>query len=139
MLDAQKSLQTVETELVIPSGASPQAVESNKALLRAIAFAAIGNVFLVKADYPRAEEYLKKSVELSPATADAITWLRYAVSLDMQNKLRDAMTAINRAVELAPAGSVQAKLAQDERQRLLRRGGGALAKPAAQSSTNPAR
>lgn len=133
--NAQKSLQLIDTELVIPPTAPQEQVDANKALLRSMAYAAIGNAYLVKADYPHAEENLKKSVEIAPAPGDSINWLRYAVALDLQNKLKDAMTAIDKAIELAPAGSLQAKMAQDERKRLVQRAGAAVSKPASQSST----
>lgn len=132
----QKALETVDTELVVAPGITQEVVDANKAMLRSLAYAAIGNAYLVKTDYANAEQNLKESVKLS--AGDAVTWLRLAVSQDMQNKFKDALASANKAVELAPAGSPQAKMAQNERQRVVQRASSALAKPAAQPAAAPA-
>lgn len=133
----QKALETVDTELVVAPGITQEVVDANKAMLRSLAYAAIGNAYLVKTDYANAEQNLKESVKL--AASDAVTWLRLAVSQDMQNKFKDALASANKAVELAPAGSPQAKMAQNERQRVVQRASSALAKPAAQPAATPAK
>lgn len=133
----QKALESVDTELVVAPGITQEVVDANKAMLRSLAYAAIGNAYLVKTDYANAEQNLKESVKLAPT--DAVTWLRLAVSQDMQNKFKDALASANKAVELAPAGSPQAKMAQNERQRVVQRASSALAKPAAaQPAATPA-
>jgi tetratricopeptide (TPR) repeat protein len=137
MQDAQKCLQYVDTELVLPPGTTQAVADVDKALLRSIAYGAIGNSYLIKSDYANAEANLKKSVEIAPPPGDAVNWLRYAVVLDVQNKFKDAMTAVDRAIELAPAGSAQAKMAQDERTRILQRAGTTISKPASSSAPAP--
>jgi tetratricopeptide (TPR) repeat protein len=134
--DAQKALQCVDTDLVVAPGITQEVVDANKAMLRSLAYAAMGNSYLVKADYANAEQNLKESVKLSPN--DAVTWLRLAVTQDMQNKFKDAIASASKAVELAPAGSQQAKMAQNERQRVVQRASSALSKPAAQPAATPA-
>lgn len=134
--DGQKALQCVDTDLMVAPGITQEVVDANKAMLRSLAYAAIGNAYLVKAEYANAEQNLKESVKLSPG--DAVTWLRLAVTQDLQNKFKDAIASANKAVELAPAGSQQAKMAQNERQRVMQRANSSLTKPAAQPAATPA-
>ncbi len=131
--DAQKSLEYVDTEVVPRAGLTPEQLEAQKNLLRSIAYGAMGNVYLIKTSYPEAEKSLKKAIDLSGSSPDPVVWLRYAVSLDRQKKLQEALVAANKAVELAPAGSPVASIANGERQRLLQ-----LMGTAAPAQTTPA-
>jgi len=136
MDDAQKSLQYLDTELIIPAGMPQERIDANKNLLRSIAYAAIGNSYMAKEDYPQAEVYLKKSLDAGSAQPDPVTWLRYTVVLDHQKKYAEAMTAANTALELSPPGSPQAGMAKQERDRLLKLTGAAASAPAT-STTSP--
>ncbi len=137
MQDAEKSLQTVETDLMVPPGTPAETVEANKNLLRSVAYSAIGNVYASRNDYPQAEVNLKKSLDLAAAQPDAITWLQYSIALDRQKKYQEALTACNKALDIAPAGSPQAELIKRERQRLLQLTGAPAAAPAQPATPAP--
>lgn len=130
---AQKSLDGMDTELIIPPGTPQDRVDANKALLRSIAYGAIGNAWLGKADYKQAEDYLKKAIDATPEQGDAVIWLRYSIALDHQKRYREAIQAVNKSLELAPPDSPQANMAQAERKRLLQLAGAALANKPAQA------
>jgi tetratricopeptide (TPR) repeat protein len=133
LLDAQKSLEKIDTDLIVAPNTPPDKLEANKALLRSIAYGAIGNVYLSKGNYAEAEANLKRSIELNTVQPDAVTWLRYAVVLDHLNKYQEALLAANKALELSPEGSPQAGMAKQEKERLLKLTGGPQSpRPAAQ-------
>jgi len=140
LADAQKSLQSIDTELIVPPGTPAAKVESDKALLRSIAYAAIGNVYLSKGDYAQAESNLKKSLDLNTVQPDAVTWLRYAVVLDHLSRYPEALQATNKALELSPQGSPQADMAKQEQDRLQKLTGTSTPAPAPKqpaASTEP--
>jgi tetratricopeptide (TPR) repeat protein len=118
MQDAQKSLEKIDTDLLLPPGTPQDRVEQNKRMVRSTAYGAIGNIYLTRNSYPEAEKYLKQAIDMMPETPDAVTVLRYAIALDQQKKYGDALTAANKALELSPPGSPQANMAKQEQERL---------------------
>jgi tetratricopeptide (TPR) repeat protein len=118
MQDAQKSVEKIDTDLLLPPGTPPDRVEQNKNVVRATAYGAMGNIYLARNRYPEAEKYLKQAIDLMPDNPDAVTVLRYAIALDQQKKYGDALTAANKALALSPAGSPQASMAKQEQERL---------------------
>jgi tetratricopeptide (TPR) repeat protein len=137
MTDAQKALQTIDTDLMVPPGTPPDKVEGAKKILLAMAWAAMGSVELSRNNYAVAEADLRKSVEINQVQPDAITYLRLSVVLDHQKKYADAMVAANKALDLSPAGSPQASLAQQERDRLLKLTGASAPAPAPAGTPAP--
>jgi tetratricopeptide (TPR) repeat protein len=137
--DAQKALQNIDTGLLIPPGTPQPQVDAAKKILASMAWAALGTVDLARNNYAAAEANLRKSVELNTIQPDAVTWLRLSVVLDHEKKYPEAMAAANKALELSPAGSPQATLAQQERDRLAKLTGTPLpaATPAAAPSGQP--
>lgn len=117
--DAFQSLAKLDTDLVVPPGTPPERVEQNKKMLRSIAYATIGNLYLARDNYAQAEKNLKQAMDLAPEP-DVVTILRYSIALEQQKKYSEALTAANRALQLAPAGSPQAGMARQERERLLK-------------------
>jgi tetratricopeptide (TPR) repeat protein len=134
MQDAQRSLAKVDTDLLVPPGTPPERVDQNKKMVRSAAYAAIGNIYLAKNNYPEAEKSLKQSIDMSADNPDAITLLRYAISLDQQKKYGDALMAANKALDLSPPGSPQSNMAKQERERLLK----LSSAPAPTPATTPA-
>lgn len=120
MQDAHKSLEKIDTDLVIPPGTPPERAEQNQKMVRSTAYTALGNVYLTKNNYPEAERNLRQAIDLAPDSPDAITILRYAIALEQQKKYGDALVAANKALQLSPAGSPQFNMAKQERERLLR-------------------
>jgi tetratricopeptide (TPR) repeat protein len=116
--DAQKSLEKIDSDLVLPPGTPQDRAEQNKKMIRSTAYGAIGNIYLTRNSYPEAEKYLKQAIDLMPESPDAVTVLRYAIALDQQKKYSNALTAANKALELSPPGSPQANMAKQEQERL---------------------
>lgn len=124
---ASKALQTVDTDLFIPPNADPAQVQGVKDGLRSIAELALGTAEYIKKNYAAAQPYLEKATQLNPK--DPVAWLRLAVVLDQQNKYPDAMTAINKAVEVAPPNSPEGEMAKSEQARLQKLTQGTPAAP----------
>jgi tetratricopeptide (TPR) repeat protein len=98
-----------------------------KARSRSDAYAIIGTIAFNAKSYPEAETQLKKSVEADPQEPDSVSIFRLAVSLDMQNKIPEAMKYADQAVDLTkdrPDSGV-GKAARDEKDRLVKLSGGA--------------
>ena len=119
--NANKALQTIDTDMVVPANAPPERIQAYKSSMRAMAYDAIGTVAMVKKDYATAETNLRKATELN-AQPDPVTWLRLAVSLDQQKKYPQALEAANKAVEYsadAPQANNLAKMERDRLQKLI--------------------
>ena len=124
---ANQALQSVETDLFVPANADPAQVQNVKNVLRGMADLALGTVEYLKKNYTGAQPYLEQATQLNPK--DPVSWLRLAVVLDQQNKYPDAMTAANKAVEVAPANSPEAEMAKSEQARLQKLVPGGSATP----------
>jgi tetratricopeptide (TPR) repeat protein len=118
--DANKALQTIDSDLLIPANAPPDRVEAYKKSMRAMAYDALGTVAMVKKDYPTAETNLRKSAEMN-AQPDPVTWLRLSVALDQQKKYPQALDAANKAVQYSADSPQANNLAKMERDRLQKR------------------
>ncbi len=116
--DAQKALQTVDTETQQQPGMSAEQFEQSKKTIRSTAYAALGNVYLLKNDPAQAEDNFKKALELYGDKPDPVILLRYAVALDRQKKYKEGLDAATKAVALSPAGSAVSTMATQERDRL---------------------
>jgi tetratricopeptide (TPR) repeat protein len=125
---ANKALQTVDTDMVVPANAPPDRIQAYKNSMRAMAYDAIGTVAMVKKDYPTAETNLRKATELN-AQPDPVSWLRLAVALDQQKKYPQALEAANKAVEYSADSPQANNLAKMERDRLQK----LISTPAAQT------
>jgi tetratricopeptide (TPR) repeat protein len=116
--DAQHALQTIETDLPVPPNTPPQKIEEYKNLLRVMAYEAIGMVNFSQNQFAAAEPSLRKATEIQVPDPDPYNFLKLAIVLDRQSKYQEAMDAANRALQLSPANSQPARLAQQERERL---------------------
>ncbi len=124
--DAERALVTVETD-VPTSGYAPEQLNQYKGFLRSQAYFILGTIAFKNKDWATAETNLRKSIDALPQQPDVIAVYRLAVSLDMQNKIPDALKAVQQAVDLtkdspdSPAG----KAAREEQDRLNKLNGGA--------------
>ena len=118
LANAQRALQTIDTDLTIPAGATPDRVEQYKKYLRATAWAIIGNVEYRQQKYSDAEATFHKSLDADPGNPDGVVLLQLALALDQQNKYQDALAQASRAVELTKEDTDVGKLARTEEQRL---------------------
>lgn len=115
--EANKALQTIDTDMVVPANAPPERIQAYKNSMRAMAYDAIGTVAMVKKDFATAETNLRKSAELN-AQPDPVTWLRLSVALDQQKKYQEALDAANKAVQYSADSPQANNLAKMERDRL---------------------
>jgi tetratricopeptide (TPR) repeat protein len=117
--DAEKALQTVDTDLRAEPTTPLAQLDQSKRLIRSTAYSALGITQLGEKNYAAAENNFKQSIDALPESPDGVTVLRYAVTLDQQHKYAEALTAAERAMQLAPAGSPQAAMAKQERDRIV--------------------
>jgi tetratricopeptide (TPR) repeat protein len=126
---AQKSLQTVDTDISIPPGTPQEQVDGYKGQLRSFAYSIIGTLEFKKDNFAAAETDLRKSIDAFPSQPDPVVVLRLAISLDRQNKYPEALKEANHAVELTQENTSAGKLARQERDRLNQLVGGNAAAP----------
>jgi tetratricopeptide (TPR) repeat protein len=115
--DAQRALITVDTD-VVTAGVAPDRLAMYKANVRSQAYYVLGTVDYSNKVWAGAEENFRKSVEAIPQSVDAITVLRLALSLDMQDKYPEALKYANQAVELTKEGTNAGDAARKEKDRL---------------------
>jgi tetratricopeptide (TPR) repeat protein len=123
--DAERALVTVDTD-VPTTGYPVEQLNQFKGFVRSEAYAILGTLAFNAKNWPDAESNLKKSVDAFPQQPDAIAVFRLAVSLDMQNKIPDAIKYDDQAVDLTkdrPDSGV-GKAARDEKDRLTKLSGG---------------
>ena len=123
--DAERALLTIDTDLPT-TGYPPDQLAMFKSRSRSDAYAIIGTIAFNAKSYPEAETQLRKSVEADPQEPDPVSIFRLAVSLDMQNKISEAMKYVDQAVDLTkdhPESGV-GKAARDEKDRLMKLSGG---------------
>lgn len=136
MKAAQRSIQTVETDIIIPAGTSQEKVDEYKGSLKSTAYSIIGAIQLNSGQYADAEANFHKSLDAFPSSPDPVVVLRLAIALDKQNKYPDALKQANRAVELTQDNTSSGILARRERDRLVQLTGGTVPSPA--PATTPA-
>lgn len=131
--DAQKSLETVNSDLMVPSNATPEQIESAKKVLQSMAHSAIGMVDLDRKNDAEATQEFQKSIALStPGQVEPLTYLRLALAQDHLKQYPEALVSANKAVDSAPANSPVQMLAKQEVDRLSK-----LTGTGAPGSANP--
>jgi tetratricopeptide (TPR) repeat protein len=115
---AQKSLQTVETDVAVPANTPQAQIDAYKGQLKSFAYSIIGTLEFKKDQFPQAEADLRKSIDAYPAQPDPVVVLRLAISLDRQEKYADALKEANKAVDLTQESTPAGQLARQERDRL---------------------
>jgi tetratricopeptide (TPR) repeat protein len=121
---ASHALKSLDTDLAIPAGTSPDRVEAYKKYLRSTALAIIGTMYYKQEHYPEAETKLRDAMEVDAAEPDPVIVLRLALALDQQKKYSDALEQVNHAVELTQEGTDLGRMARNERDRLVVQAGG---------------
>jgi tetratricopeptide (TPR) repeat protein len=133
---AQHALETIDTDLAVPSGTPNERVEAYKKTLRSSAFAIVGTLQYKQEQYADAESNLRKAIDADSANPDPVVVLRLALALDQQKKYADALQHANRAVELTQEGTDVGKMARNERDRLVTMTGGSPANSSPQTSNS---
>jgi tetratricopeptide (TPR) repeat protein len=122
---AQKALQTIDTDIGVPSGTPQEKIDAYKAGLRSQAYSIIGAIDYKKENYAAAQENLQKSIDAYPSDPAPVDILRLALALDKQGKYPEALKVASRAVELTQDNTVIGTPARRERDRLQQLTGGA--------------
>jgi tetratricopeptide (TPR) repeat protein len=133
--DAERGLVTVDTDIPT-AGYPPEQLNAFKSSVRSDAYFVLGMLSFKASSWADAELNLRKSVEAFPQQPDGFTILELAISLDMQNKLPEAMKYVDQAVDLTKdrADSGVGKAARDEKNRLVQLSSGSAP---GQSATPP--
>lgn len=133
--DAERALVTVDTD-VPTAGYPPEKIDQYKRYLKSEAYAILGTLASNAKNYPEAEANLKKSIDVFPEQVDSVAVLRLAVTLDMENKIPDALKYANQAVDLTKdrPDSAAGKAARAEQDRLTKLSSGSAP---GQSTTPP--
>ncbi len=119
LANAQHALTTIDTDLIVPVGTPADREDAYKKYLKASALGIIGTVQYKEGKYPEAEASLRQAIEADPANVDSVVVLRLALSLDQEKKYEDALQQANRAIELSKDGTEVARVAKNERDRLM--------------------
>ena len=119
--DAERALVTVDSD-VPTSGYPPEQLAAYKGFLRSEAYAVLGKLSSDAKNWPDAEANLRKSLDAFPQQLDSIAVLRLAVTLDMENKIPEALKYANEAVDLTKdrPDSGAGKAARAEQDRLTK-------------------
>ena len=118
---AERALQTVDTDLLVSPGTPQDKIDQFKGYIRSTCYGILGAIYYskdTKADYAKAEDYLRKSIDALPAQPDPVTVLRLAIALDKQDRYTDALTEVNKAVLMTKEGTVVGDTARREQSRL---------------------
>jgi tetratricopeptide (TPR) repeat protein len=118
--NAGRALQTVDTGLAPPANASPEQLTAYKNMLRSAAHSALGITALKSADDAEAEKELKAAADINKAAPDGFVLYHLALAQDHQQKYADALATIQNAIRAIRPEDELAKLAQGERERLLK-------------------
>ncbi len=133
--DAQKALQTIDTDVAIPAGTPQEKIDAYKGFLRSSAYSVLGTIAFNQKNYTEAESQFRKSIDALPSQPDPVVVLRLAIALDNQGKYPEALKEANRAVDLTQENTSAGTLARRERDRLVQLTGGT---PPAPNSKPPA-
>jgi len=135
---AQKALQTVDTDLLVPAGTPQDKIDAYKAGLRSQAYSTMGTIQYNKNNFAEAQAHFQKALDAYPSQPYAPDVLRLALSLDKQQKYEEALKVATRAVELTQENTMIGGSARRERDRLQQLTGGAAtpAKPQTEPPKN---
>ena len=140
--EAQRALETIDTDLAIPAGNPQDKIDAYKGYLRSSAYSVLGTIAFTQEKYPDAEGYFHKSIDAFPAQLDPVVVLRLAIALDKQGRYPEALKEANHAVDLTQENTTSGTLARRERDRLVQLTGGSApapaAKPPASATPTPA-
>jgi tetratricopeptide (TPR) repeat protein len=129
--DAQKALQTVDTDIMLPANMPPDQVTAVKNQMKGMAYSALGTADIAKKDYAAAEKDLKQASQMY--AGDPLVWLRLAYALDQQKKYGEAVTPANNCIQYSADQPQVQNLCKSERDRLVK----LTQSPAANQATPP--
>ena len=143
---AQKSLQTIDTDIAVQAGTPQEKIDAYKSGLRSQAYSIMGAIEYRKENYVVAQDDLQKAIDAYPSDPTPVDVLRLALVIDKQgtaasdNKEKQqklyvyAIKWANKAVDMTKENTSIGTLARHERDRLQALTGAA---PPAQAQTPP--
>ena len=133
---AEKGLQTVDTNVAVPSGTPQDKIDAYKAGMRSQAYSTMGAIEYNRNNFPAAQTDFQKAIDAFPSQPYPPDVLRLALALDKQQKYEEALKVASRAVELTQENTTIGSSARRERDRLQQLTGGVPAQPQAQPPKN---
>jgi hypothetical protein len=116
--DAQKALQTVDTDIMLPANMPPEQATAVKNQMKGMAYAALGTTAMAKKDYAEAEKTLKQAAQMY--AGDPLVWLRLSVALDQQKKYAEAVGPANNCIQYSADQPQVNNMCKTERDRLVK-------------------
>jgi tetratricopeptide (TPR) repeat protein len=129
---ANHALETIDSDLMFAPNAPADKVQAAKDWLRATAYAILGNLAMIKHDYPGAEKNLRQAIDMGKSQPDPVNYLRLAVALDNQSKYAEALATANQAVSMTQESTTVGQLSRQEQSRLKQLAGAPNGAPANQ-------
>ena len=127
---AEKALQTIDTDVVVPAGTPQDKVDAFKSGMRSQAYSTMGAIEYNRGNFAAAQTNFQKAIDAFPSQPYPPDVLRLALALDKQQKYEEALKVANHAVELTQDNTGIGASARRERDRLQQlTGGPAPAKP----------
>lgn len=118
--NANRALESVDNDFVPPANATPEQVAAYKSTLLSMAHSALGIMDLKMGDDSGAEKELRSAADLNKTQPDPYIWYHLALSQDHQNKYAAALESVNQALRYTSSNPDLDKLAQGERDRLMK-------------------
>jgi tetratricopeptide (TPR) repeat protein len=114
------ALSTIDSAFNPPPNATPEQVAAYKNTLRFMAHAALGVLELKIGDDAGAEKDLTEANELNKTEPDPYSWYHLALAQDHQQKYAAALASVNEALKYISSNPDLERLAQGERDRLMK-------------------
>ncbi|HKT49940.1 MAG TPA: hypothetical protein VJV96_06565 [Candidatus Angelobacter sp.] len=118
--NAGRAIETVDSGFAPPANATPEQVAAYKSTLISMAHSALGIMDLKMGDDSAAEKELRTAADLNKTQPDPYIWYHLALSQDHQNKYAAALQSVNQALRYTSSNPDLEKLAQGERDRLMK-------------------
>jgi len=115
-----RALATIDSAFTPPAGATPEQIAAYKSTLQSMAHSALGIMERKISDDASAEKDLTAANELSKMQPDPYNWYHLALAQDHQQKYAAALASVNEALKYTASNPDLARLAQGERDRLLK-------------------
>jgi len=132
--NANRALESVDSSFTPPASATSEQVTAYKSTLLSMAHSAIGIMDLKTGDDSSAEKELQSAADLNKTQPDPYIWYHLALSQDHQSKYAAALASVNQALRYTSSNPDLDKLAQGERDRLMKLTG---TQPAQPNSSQP--
>lgn len=132
--NANRALESVDSSFTPPASATSEQVTAYKSTLLSMAHSAIGIMDLKTGDDSSAEKELQSAADLNKTQPDPYIWYHLALSQDHQSKYGAALASVNQALRYTSSNPDLDKLAQGERDRLMKLTG---TQPAQPNSSQP--